>query len=91
MARILLADDGIVFDGTSLEVGPLGGVESSVVNLMTELAKRGHEVHVRNNCANQLDYKGVSWRPIAEAWPKQVDLIHLSRELHSDIAALAEF
>ena len=59
MARILLADDGIVFDGTSLEAGPLGGVESSVVNLMTELAKRGHEVHVRNNCPNQLNYKGV--------------------------------
>ena len=79
MARILLADDGIVFDGTSLEAGPLGGVESSVVNLMTELAKRGHEVHVRNNCANQLDYKGVSWRPIAEAWPKQVDLYIANR------------
>ena len=79
MARILLADDGIVFDGTSLESGPLGGVESSVVNLMTEFAKRGHEVHVRNNCANQLDYKGVSWRPIAEAWPKQVDLYIANR------------
>ena len=59
MARILLADDGIIFDGTSLETGPLGGVESSVVNLVTELANRGHEVHVRNNCAKKLDYKGV--------------------------------
>ena len=79
MARILLADDGIVFDGTSLEAGPLGGVESSVVNLMTEFAKRGHEVHVRNNCANQLDYMGVSWRPITEPWPKQVDLYIANR------------
>ena len=49
MARILIADDGIAFDGKSLEAGPLGGVESSIVNLMQELAKRGHDVHVRNN------------------------------------------
>ena len=39
MARILLADDGIVFDGNSLESGPLGGVESSVINLMVEFIK----------------------------------------------------
>ena len=79
MARILLADDGIVFDGASLETGPLGGVESSVVNLVTELASRGHEVHVRNNCAKELDYKGVVWRPIGETWPKQVDLYIANR------------
>lgn len=79
MARILIADDGIVFDGQSLETGPLGGVESSIVNLMHELAKRGHEVHVRNNCAQALDYKGVSWRPISEAWPDNVDLYIANR------------
>lgn len=79
MARILLADDGIAFDGQSLEAGPLGGVESSVVNLAHELAKRGHEVHVRNNCGRPLDYKGVSWRPIGEAWPDKADLYIANR------------
>ena len=79
MARILIADDGIVFDGRSLEAAPLGGVESSIVNLMNELAKRGHDVHVRNNCAQALDYKGVSWRPIGEAWPDNVDLYIANR------------
>ena len=54
MARILLADNGIEFDGQSFEKGPLGGVESSIINLMTELARRGHEVHVRNNLALTL-------------------------------------
>ena len=48
MARIVFADDGIVFDGGTPEKSPLGGVESSVINLAEELAARGHEVLVRN-------------------------------------------
>jgi len=79
VARILIADDGIVFDGRSLEAGPLGGVESSIVNLVQELAKRGHDVHVRNNCAQALDHRDVSWRPIGEAWPDNVDLYIANR------------
>ena len=80
MARILLADDGIEFDGQSLERGPLGGVESSVINLTAELAKRGHEVHVRNNCGSSLDFMGVKWRPISSGdWPKNVDLYIANR------------
>jgi glycosyltransferase involved in cell wall biosynthesis len=80
MARILLADDGIEFDGQSFEKGPLGGVESSIINLMAELARRGHEVHVRNNCAAPLDHAGVSWRPISSGdWPTGVDLYIANR------------
>jgi len=80
VARILLADDGIVFDGRSLEKGPLGGVESSVINLTAELARRGHEVHVRNKCPEALDYEGVSWRPIGDDdWPNDVDLYIANR------------
>ncbi len=70
MARIVLADDGIEFDGTSPEKRPLGGAESSVVALMEELAARGHEVHVRNKCRAALNHNGVSWQPIDDAdWP----------------------
>ena len=43
MARIVLADDGIEFDGHTPEHRPLGGSESSVVALMEELAARGHD------------------------------------------------
>ncbi|MBC8267925.1 MAG: glycosyltransferase family 4 protein [Rhodospirillaceae bacterium] len=64
MSRIVFADDGIEFDGKTPENGPLGGVESSVVNLMEELARRGHEVLVRNMCAAPLVHKGVDWAPI---------------------------
>ncbi len=80
MARILLADDGIEFDGQSLERGPLGGVESSIINLTAELAKRGHEVHVLNNCPGKLDHEGVSWQQIAsDDWPDGVDLYIANR------------
>jgi glycosyltransferase involved in cell wall biosynthesis len=80
MARIVLADDGIEFDGRSLERGPLGGVESSVVNLTRELARRGHEMVVMNNCAAALEHEGVSWRPITTApWPETADLYIANR------------
>lgn len=64
MSRIVFADDGIEFDGKTPEQKPLGGVESSVVNLMQELASRGHEVLVRNMCKAPLVHKGVDWAPI---------------------------
>lgn len=80
MARILLADDGIEFDGQTPEQRPLGGVESSVVNLCQELAKRGHEVFVRNKCKATLTHKGVQWHPIDEgAWPEGIDLYIANR------------
>ncbi len=80
MARILLADDGIEFDGQTPEQRPLGGVESSVVNLCQELAKRGHEVFVRNKCKAALTHKGVHWHPIDEgSWPENIDLYIANR------------
>ena len=80
MACIVLADDGIEFDGRTPEQRPLGGVESSIVALMEELAGRGHEVHVMNNCKTPLNYRGVSWRPIGtEHWPDAVDLFIANR------------
>jgi len=80
MANILLADDGIEFDGRTPEEGPLGGVESSVVLLMQELARRGHRVHVRNRCREKLDHKGVDWQPIeAGDWPDDIDLYIANR------------
>ena len=80
MARILLADDGIEFDGQTPEQHPLGGVESSIVNLTQELAKRGHTVFVRNNCAMPLTYKNVDWHPIENGkWPKNIDLYIANR------------
>ncbi|NQV98694.1 MAG: glycosyltransferase family 4 protein [Rhodospirillales bacterium] len=80
MARILLADDGIEFDGQTPGQRPLGGVESSIVNLTQELAKRGHEVFVRNKCRAPLTFKGVHWHPIDDGpWPGDIDLYIANR------------
>lgn len=64
MSRIVFADDGIRFDGRTPGERPLGGVESSVVFLMEELARRGHEVLVRNKCDAPIHHNGVDWAPI---------------------------
>lgn len=83
MARFLLADDGIEFDGKTPEQKPLGGVESSIVAMTEELVRRGHEVFVRNNCKAPLDHKGVQWRPISSEnptdWPRDIDLYIANR------------
>ncbi|CAA6604453.1 conserved hypothetical protein [Rhodospirillaceae bacterium LM-1] len=79
MARILMADDGIAFDGTTPEKGPLGGAESSFVNLAETLAARGHSVEVRNKCEGNIDHKGVAWRRIDQPWPETVDLYVANR------------
>jgi len=80
MASILLADDGIEFDGHTPEERPLGGVESSVVALTAELTRRGHRVMVRNKCREALDHNGVEWRPIDGGdWPDSVDLYIANR------------
>ena len=64
MARIVLADDGIEFDAETAREKPLGGAESSVVFLVEELARRGHEVRVRNLCPRPGVVRGVEWAPI---------------------------
>ena len=79
MATIILADDGIVFDGKTPEQGPLGGAESSVIQLVETLAARGHDVSVYNKCAAPLDYRGVKWRPIAAGVPDSADLYIANR------------
>jgi glycosyltransferase involved in cell wall biosynthesis len=84
VARIVFADDGIVFDGSTPEKNPLGGVESSLVNLVEELASRGHEVLVRNMCTAPLLHKGVDWAPIHGARryaniPEEADLYIANR------------
>ena len=79
MARIVFADDGIEFDGKTLEERALGGVESSVILMMEEFAKRGHEVIVRNKCKAPMIYKGVDWAPIEQGLPDEADLYIANR------------
>ncbi len=83
MERFVLADDLIDFDGDSPRLLPIGGVESYIVNLVGELAKRGHEVSVRNMCQEEKVIDGVDWAPLKSAghynMPETADLYIANR------------
>jgi glycosyltransferase involved in cell wall biosynthesis len=74
MADVVMADDGIAFDGRTAEAGPLGGAETAFVALAEALAARGHRVLARSRCRAPLDHKGVQWAPLAAGVPDACDL-----------------
>ncbi len=79
MANVVMADDGVVFDGNMAETSPLGGAETAFVALAEALAARGHSVDVRNRCAEALTHNGVRWIPLARDMPRTCDLYIGSR------------
>jgi hypothetical protein len=79
MAEIVMADDGIAFDGKSLERGPLGGAETAFLSLAQALAQRGHRVRVCNMCAAPMSHEGVEWTPLASGVPDATDLYIANR------------
>ena len=79
MADIVMADDGIGFDGTSLAAGPLGGAETAFVSLAEAVAARGHRVLVRTNCGRRARHAGVDWAPLADGLPERCDLYIANR------------
>jgi hypothetical protein len=79
MAVIVMADDGIRFDGRTPDEGPLGGAESAFVALAEAFARRGHRVMARNNCEAALAHSGVDWAPLAQGFPERADLYVANR------------
>jgi len=74
-----MTDDGIVFDGRTLDERPLGGAETSFIEMANALAARGHEVLVRNRCAAPIRHRGVDWAPLADGLPEAADLYIANR------------
>jgi glycosyltransferase involved in cell wall biosynthesis len=74
MARIVMADDGIAFDGAMAEREPLGGAETAFVALAEALARRRHRVEVRNRCRAPVTHNGVLWAPLEAGVPDGCDL-----------------
>src|SRR5260370_40281280 len=74
MADVVMADDGIAFDGRTAEAGPLGGAETAFVALAEALAARGHRVEARSRCRAPLNHKGVGWAALAAGGPESCDL-----------------
>ena len=79
MARIVMADDGIAFDGRTLDERPLGGAETSFIEMANALAARGHDVLVCNKSAAPITHRGVRWQPIAQGLPDSADLYIANR------------
>ncbi|HUZ73855.1 MAG TPA: glycosyltransferase [Stellaceae bacterium] len=80
MVRVVMADDGIVFDGTTPERAPLGGAEGAFVALAEGFAARGHGVAVRNRCTAPVRHNGVDWAPLAAGdLPARADLYIANR------------
>ncbi len=79
MARIVMADDGIAFDGRSPERGPLGGAESAFVSVAEALVRRGHGVQAFSNCEAAIRHNGVEWHPIGAGTPDDADLYIANR------------
>lgn len=105
MARIVLADDGIAFDGRS-RTG-LGGAETAFLRLAENLAARGHDVAAFSNTAERSEVAGVAWAPVSGPLPETADLYVANRGdrvldhlrgasriafwLHNDAAYLKKF
>ncbi|MBB43992.1 MAG: hypothetical protein CMM44_09550 [Rhodospirillaceae bacterium] len=79
MATIVIADDGIPFNGRTPEEGPLGGAESAVVSLANKLATRGHEVTVFTATQEEVFHRGVKWLPISGELPRFASLYIANR------------
>ncbi len=105
MARIVLADDGIAFDGRS-RTG-LGGAETAFLRLAESLAARGHDVAAFSNTTETGMVNGVKWAPVLGSMPDDADLYIANRGdrvldrvpgakriafwLHNDAAYLKKF
>jgi glycosyltransferase involved in cell wall biosynthesis len=74
MATIVMADDGIAFDGAMAEREPLGGAETAFVALAEALVRRRHEVVVHNRCRAPVRHNGVLWAPLDDGVPECCDL-----------------
>lgn len=79
MAHIVLADDGLPFDGLTPEQGPLGGAETAVVDVANALAARGHRVEVFTRCGSERTHRGVRWVPLTDGLPDVCDLYIANR------------
>src|SRR5271169_6685311 len=74
MASVVMADDGIAFDGLMAETAPRGGAETAFVALAEALAARGHQVEARNRCRAAVAHNGVRWVPLSRDLPHACDI-----------------
>jgi glycosyltransferase involved in cell wall biosynthesis len=74
MAHVVMADDGIAFDGATAETKALGGAETAFAALAEALSRRGHRVEARTRCHSALNWNRVNWAPLCHGVPAACDL-----------------
>ncbi|MGE0716877.1 MAG: glycosyltransferase [Alphaproteobacteria bacterium] len=79
MATVVLADNGLAFDGLTLDERPLGGAETAFVALAEALSARGHDVRAFARGARRLRHRGVAWAPVEAGLPDGADLFVANR------------
>ena len=72
--EVVLADEGIAFDGASLDEGPLGGAESAFIAMAEALAASGCRVRSFAKGARHLRHKDVQWNDLRTGLPETADL-----------------
>lgn len=66
---------GLPFHGDSLSEKSLGGSETAALMMAKELAKRGHDVKVFNNCPKPGRYDGVDYFDAATSWRDIIPIV----------------
>lgn len=77
--RVVMADQGIAFDGKTPGERPLGGAESAFVALAGAFAQTGAEVFAHTQDGREFFLNGVQWRGVAHAFPENADLYIANR------------
>lgn len=82
--HIVIATDGLPFDGQTIRETALGGSESAVYYMARELAKRGHRVDVFCRCQRPGAYEGVVYNDVHE-------LPRIGPALYPDVLIISRF
>ncbi|HEX2115483.1 MAG TPA: glycosyltransferase [Alphaproteobacteria bacterium] len=79
MARIVLADRDLAYDGTWPDDRAPDDAALALVRLAEALASRGHRVSAFTRSAKAFSARGVSWEPLSKGVPAEADLFVANR------------
>ena len=74
-AHVVIADSTNEYDGRALATRPLGGTETSVIQLAEALARRGHEVTCCTHTDGRMVHNDVTWTPLGAGVPATCSLL----------------
>lgn len=67
--QIVFVHLGIEFDGDALKRGPLGGTETALIGVSSQLSKHdGVDVHIFTNTKEEKIFDGVTYHPVSKLW-----------------------